>query len=67
MEKQILQDYFGDLSKLLSFDEETLDKMVEIKSKIISTYENNGKILILKFFNFIKTNFYQRKLHRSSL
>ena len=33
MEKQILQDYFGDLSKLLSFDEETLDKMVEIKSK----------------------------------
>ena len=46
MEKQILQDYFNDLSKLLSFDDEILDKIVEIKSKIITTNENGGKILI---------------------
>ena len=46
MEKQILQDYFNDLSKLLSFDDEILHKIVEIKSKIITTNENGGKILI---------------------
>ena len=33
MEKQILQDYFGDLSKLLSFDEETLTRWLKSNQK----------------------------------
>ena len=36
---------------------------------IFSEQHNNdsGKKLIWKFFNLIRTNFYQRKLHKSSL
>ena len=41
-------------------------KLLAIKIGWINN-NDNGNILILKFFNFIKTNFYQRKLHRSSL
>ena len=41
-------------------------KLLAIKIGWINN-SDNGKILSLKFFNFIGTNFYQRRLHISSL
>ena len=41
-------------------------KLLAIKIGWINN-NDNGKILILKFFNLIWTNFYQRRLHKSSL
>ena len=41
-------------------------KLLAIKIGWINN-NDNGKILILKFFNLIGTNFCQRRLHKSSL
>ena len=41
-------------------------KLLAMKIGCINN-NDSGKKLILKFFNLIRTNFYQRKLHKSSL